>query len=72
MDGAIVVERRRQWTPEEKAALMAEMEPEGARFSVVTQRHEGRRGGRSGARAANGTDSARCVNWVTHREIVSA
>jgi len=29
VDGEIVVERRRQWTPEEKAALMAEVEAEG-------------------------------------------
>ena len=39
MDGEIVVERRRQWTPEAKAALMAEVEPEGGQVSVVAQRH---------------------------------
>ena len=39
MDGEIVVERRRQWTPEENAALMAEVEPEGGHASVVAQRH---------------------------------
>ena len=39
MDGEIVVERRRQWTPEEKAALMAEVEAEGGQVSVVAQRH---------------------------------
>ena len=39
MDGQIVVERRRQWTPEEKAALMAEVEVEGGQVSVVAQRH---------------------------------
>ena len=39
MDGEIVVERRRQWTPEEKAALMAEVEVEGGQVSVVAQRH---------------------------------
>ncbi len=39
MDGEIVrVERRRQWTPEEKAALMAEVEAEGGRVSVVARR----------------------------------
>ena len=38
MDGEIVVERRRQCTPEEKAALMAEVEAEGGHASVVAQR----------------------------------
>jgi transposase len=41
VDGKIVaqVERRRQWTPEEKAALMAEVEAEGGQVSVVARRH---------------------------------
>ena len=43
MDGEIVaaprVERRRQWTPEEKAALVAEVEAEDGRVSVVARRH---------------------------------
>ena len=39
MDGEVVVERRRQWTPAEKAALMAEVEAEGGRVSVVAERH---------------------------------
>ena len=39
MDGEIVVERRRQWMPEEKAALMAEVEAEGGQVSVVAARH---------------------------------
>ena len=41
MDGEIVarVERRRQWTPREKAALMAEVEAEGGQVSVVARRH---------------------------------
>ena len=39
MDGEVVVERRRQWTPEEKAALLAEVEAEGGRVSVVARRH---------------------------------
>ena len=40
MDGEIVarVERRRQWTPQEKAALMAEVEAEGGQVSVVARR----------------------------------
>jgi transposase len=38
VDGEIVVERRRQW-PEEKAALMAEVEAEGGQVSIVAQRH---------------------------------
>ena len=39
MDGEVVVERRRQWTPAEKVALMAEVEAEGGRLSVVGRRH---------------------------------
>jgi hypothetical protein len=33
--GEIVVERRRQWTPEQKAALVAEVEAEGGRVRSV-------------------------------------
>ena len=39
MDGEIVVARRRQWTPEEKAALMAEVDAEGGRVLLVARRH---------------------------------
>ena len=41
MDGEIIarVERRRQWTPQEKAALLAEVEATGGRVSVVARRH---------------------------------
>ena len=41
MDGEIVarVERRRQWTPEEKAALMAEVEAAGGQVSLIARRH---------------------------------
>ena len=41
MDGEIIarVERRRQWTPQEKAALLAEVEASGGRVSVVARRH---------------------------------
>lgn len=41
MEGEIVarVERRRQWSPAEKAALLAEIEAEGGRVSVVAKRH---------------------------------
>jgi transposase-like protein len=39
VDGEIVVERRREWTPEGKAPLMAEVEAEDAQISVVAQRH---------------------------------
>lgn len=41
MDGEIVarVERRRQWTLEEKAGLMAEVEAAGGQVSVVARRH---------------------------------
>jgi transposase-like protein len=39
VDGEIVVERRRQWTPAEKAALLREIGATGGRVSVVAQRH---------------------------------
>ena len=41
MDGEIIarVERRRQWTPEEKAALLTEVEASGDQVSVVARRH---------------------------------
>jgi transposase len=41
VDGEIVarIERRRQWTLEEKAALMAEVEAAGGQVSVVARRH---------------------------------
>ena len=41
MEGEIVsrVERRRQWTLEEKAALMTEVAAEGGQVSVVARRH---------------------------------
>jgi transposase len=39
VDGEIVVARRRQWTPEEKAALMAEVDAEGGRVLMVARRH---------------------------------
>jgi transposase-like protein len=34
-----IVARRRKWTPAEKAALLAEIEAEGGRVSVVARRH---------------------------------
>jgi transposase len=36
---AEIVARRRKWTPAEKAALLAEIEAEGGRVSVVARRH---------------------------------
>jgi transposase-like protein len=33
------VERRRKWSPEEKAALLAEVEAEGGRVKLVARRH---------------------------------
>jgi transposase len=39
VDGEIVVARRRQWTPAEKAALLGEIEATGGRVSIVAQRH---------------------------------
>jgi transposase len=34
-----IISRRRKWTLEEKAALLAEIEAEGGRVSVVARRH---------------------------------
>jgi transposase len=41
VDGEIVarIERRRKWTVEEKAALLAEVEAEGGKVAVVARRH---------------------------------
>lgn len=39
MAQAEIVARRRKWKPEEKAALLAEVEAEGGRVSVVARRH---------------------------------
>jgi transposase-like protein len=39
VDGEVVVARRRQWTPEQKAALLGEVEAEGGQVSVVARRH---------------------------------
>jgi transposase len=40
VDGEIIarVERRRQWTPQEKATLLAEVEASGGQVSVVARR----------------------------------
>jgi transposase-like protein len=39
MSGMEIVTRRRKWTAEEKAELLAEIEAEGGRVSVVARRH---------------------------------
>jgi transposase len=39
VDGEVIVERRRRWTAEQKAALLAEVEAEGGQVSVVARRH---------------------------------
>src|ERR1700736_2353311 len=39
MPQAEIVTRRRKWTPEEKATLLAEVEAEGGRVSAVARRH---------------------------------
>lgn len=39
MGAAEIIVRRRKWRPEEKAALLAEIEAEGGRVSVVARRH---------------------------------
>jgi transposase len=36
---AEVISRRRKWSPERKAALLAEVEAEGGRVSLVARRH---------------------------------
>ena len=39
MDGEVIVERRRRWTAEQKAALLAEVEAEDGQVSLVARRH---------------------------------
>ena len=39
MRAAEIITRRRKWRPEEKAVLLAEVEAEGGRVSVVARRH---------------------------------
>jgi transposase len=39
VDGEVIVERRRRWSPEQKAALLAEVEAEGGQVSVVARRY---------------------------------
>jgi transposase len=34
-----IIARRRKWTPEEKAALLAEVEAEGGRVAMIARRH---------------------------------
>ena len=71
VDGEIVarVERRRQWTLEEKAALMAEVEAAGGQVSVVARRHGISKSllynWRSAWRAAAGAAAARATSAVS-------
>ena len=71
MDGEIVsrVERRRQWTLEEKASLMAEVEAAGGQVSVVARRHGISKSllynWRSAWRAAAGAAAARAPSAVS-------
>jgi transposase len=58
VDGEIVVARRRQWTPEEKAALMAEVEAEGGRILMVARRH--------------GISKSLLYNWRSARKAAAA
>jgi transposase-like protein len=37
--GEVIVERRRRWTPEQKAALIAEVEAQGGQVSMVARRY---------------------------------
>jgi|SRR5271157_5358206 transposase len=39
MSAIEIITRRRKWKPEEKASLLAEIEAEGGRVSVVARRH---------------------------------
>jgi transposase len=39
MADAEIITRRRKWRPEEKAALLAEVEAEGGRVSLIARRH---------------------------------
>jgi transposase-like protein len=39
MAEAEIITRRRKWTPEEKAALLSEVESEGGRIAMVARRH---------------------------------
>jgi transposase len=39
MSAIEIITRRRKWKPEEKASLLAEVEAEGGRVSVVARRH---------------------------------
>ena len=71
MDGEIVarVERRRQWTLEEKASLMAEVEAAGGQVSVVARRHGISKSllynWRSAWRAAAGAAAARAASAMS-------
>ena len=71
MDGEIIarVERRRQWTLEEKAALMAEVEAAGGQVSAVARRHGISKSllynWRSAWRAAAGAAAARASSAVS-------
>jgi transposase len=39
VSGAEVITRRRKWSPEQKAALLDEVESEGGKVAVVARRH---------------------------------
>ena len=39
VEGEVIVEHRRRWAPEQKAALRAEVEAEGGRVNMVSRRH---------------------------------
>jgi len=62
------IERRRKWSASEKAALLAEIEAEGGRVSVVARRHRIAEsvlyGWRSALRAAGGLNSSASISFV--------
>jgi transposase len=68
MSAAEIITRRRKWRPEEKAALLAEVEAESGRVSVVARRHGLSESllynWRSAWKAASSTSKAEPVEFV--------
>ena len=68
MSAAEIITRRRKWRPEEKAGLLAEVEAEGGRVSVVARRHGLSESllynWRSACKAARPTSKAEPVEFV--------
>jgi transposase-like protein len=58
MGEAEIVTRRRKWTPEQKATLLAEVAAEGGRASVVAKRH--------------GLSESQLLNWRPDDKVMTA